>query len=73
MRADNQKRLFPIVSLAVITAIDAVAHRLPELARNMALVLNGQVGNAAACIELVGCDDGIGRADVDAGGAGATV
>ena len=35
-------------------------------------MFNGQVGDAAPCIEPVRRDDGLGRADVDAGAAAAT-
>src|SRR5581483_7971870 len=39
---------------AIVAAIDAVAHRLAELAGYRALVLDGQMGDAAPRIELVG-------------------
>ena len=51
--------------------------RLPiaraELARDVPLVLDGQVGDAAARIELVGRREGIRRADVEAAPAAAAV
>ena len=51
---------------AIVAAIDAVADRGAELARDRALVLDGQVGDAAPRIELVGRREGVGRADVEA-------
>ena len=46
---------------------------LAELVRDRPLVLDGQVGNAAPRIELVGRGEGVGRADVEAGAAGAAM
>src|SRR5690242_1756182 len=40
--------------LAVVAAVDAVAHRRPQLFRNGSVVLDGEIGDAAACVELVG-------------------
>ena len=59
--------------LAVITAVDTVAQQRPQFQRDRAIVLDRQVGNAAARIEPVRRDDGLGRADVDAGAALAAV
>ena len=57
-RADRQ---------AIVAAIDAVADQRPQRARDRALVLDGEVGDAAPRIELVGRGKGRGRADVEAG------
>ena len=58
---------------AVVAAIDAVAHRRAQLARDRALVLDGEVGDAAPRIEPIGRGEGRGRADVEAGAAGAAM
>ena len=63
-RADRQ---------AVVAAIDAVADRRPQRARDVPLVLDRQVGDAAPRIELVGRREGLGGADVEAGPAGAAM
>src|SRR5690606_16436660 len=63
-RADGQ---------AVVAAIDAVAERRAELLRDRPGVLDGQVGDAAPRIEPEGGGKGVGRADVEAGLAGAAV
>ena len=55
--------------LAVVAAIDAVAHERPELFRDGAVVLYGEVGDATTAVHHIGGDDGPGRADVDAGHA----
>ena len=51
--------------------------RLPiafaELVRDRPLVLDGEVGDAAPRIEPVGRREGVGRADVEAGAAGAAM
>src|SRR5690606_4767936 len=52
---------------AIVAAIDAVADGLPEFVRDRSLVLDRQVGDAAPRIEPVGCREGVGRADVEAG------
>ena len=44
---------------AVVAAIDAVADRLAEFARDRPLVLDGQVGDAAPRVELVGRREGV--------------
>src|SRR5215469_6615643 len=59
--------------LTVIAAEDAVADRRAQLDRNRAVVLDREVGDAAARIEPVGCDDRARGAGGDAGLAGATV
>ena len=58
---------------AVVAAVDAVAHGAAELARDRSLVLDGEIGDAAPRIEPVGRREGRGRADVEAGPAGAAV
>ena len=58
---------------AVVAAIDAVADRRAELERDRPLVLDGEVGDAAPRIEPVGRREGVGRADVEAGAAGAAM
>ena len=63
-RADRQ---------AIVAAVDAVADRGAQLARDRALVLDGEVGDAAPRIELIGRREGLGRADVEAGAAGAAM
>ncbi len=55
-RADRQ---------AIVAAIDAVADLLAELARDRALVLDGEIRNAAPRIEPVGRRERFGRADVE--------
>src|SRR4051812_11418842 len=52
--------------LAVVAAVDPVADQRPQLLRNGALVLDRQIGDAAAGVELVRGDDRLRRADVDA-------
>ena len=59
--------------LAIIATINTVAHCFAEFLRNRALVLNSEVRNAAARIELVRCHDCLGRADIDALGTAATM
>ena len=58
---------------AVVAAVDPIADRLPELPRDVPLVLDGEIGDAAPGIELVGRREGVGRADVQAGAAAAAV
>src|SRR5262249_10146510 len=38
----------------IVAAIDAIAHEGPQIARNRALVFDGEVGNAASRIEAIG-------------------
>ena len=52
---------------AIVAAVDAVADRVAEFARDRALVLDGKIGDAAPRIELVGRGKCRGRADVEAG------
>src|SRR5262245_40464024 len=56
--------------LTVVAAIDAVADKGTQLLRNRALVLDREVRDAAAGVELVGAADRLRRADVDAAPAG---
>src|SRR5215470_4671679 len=59
--------------LTVIASEDAVADRGTQLNRDGTVVLDGEVGDAAAGIELVRRDDGARRAGRDACLAGAAV
>src|SRR5687768_2537424 len=59
--------------LAVVAAVDPVADQRPQLLGDGALVLDGEVGDAAAGIQLVGAADRLCRADVDAAFAGSTM
>ena len=63
-RADGQ---------AVVATIDSVAHGRAQGARDVALVLDGEVGDAAARVDPVGRREGIRRADVEAAAAGAAM
>ena len=56
---------------AVVAAVDAVAEEGAEIFLNLALMLDGQVGNAATRVQLVGAGEGIGRAGILTGAAGA--
>src|SRR5689334_14868228 len=58
---------------AVVATIDAIADLLAELKRDRSLVLDGEIGNAAPCIEFVRRGKGFGRAYVEAGVAGAAM
>ncbi len=58
---------------AVVAAIDSVAEQGAQVRVDRAVVFDGQVRDAAAGVELVGGWEGLGRADVEAGGAGAAV
>ena len=58
---------------AIVAAEHAVADRGAELGGDVALVLDGQVGDAAARIELVGRGEGVGRANVEAALAAAAM
>ena len=53
--------------LTVIAAIDAIAERRAQRLGDRTLEFDRQVGDAAACIELIGRDDRAGRAGGDAG------
>src|SRR6202035_3421081 len=52
---------------AIVAAIDTVAYRFAEFVRDRPLVLDGQIGNAAPVIELVGRRERRGRTDIEAG------
>ena len=54
----------------VVTAKDPVADGSAELGRNLALMLDRQIGNTAPRIEPVGSRKGMGRTDIEAAGAG---
>src|SRR5260221_265583 len=54
---------------AVVAAEDPVADGGPELRRNDPLMLDRQIGDAAARIQLVRRREGVGRADVQAAAA----
>src|SRR5688500_3119742 len=57
--------------LAVVAAVDPVADERPQFFRDRALVLDGEVGDAAPRLELVWAADRLRRAHVDAALAGA--
>ena len=57
----------------IVAAIDAIADRLAEFARDVALVLDGEIGNAAPRIDLVGRGERARRTDVEAGVARAAM
>src|SRR5690606_36626581 len=59
--------------LAVVAAEDAVAHERPQVLVDRALVLDGEVADAAARIEHVWPEDRLRRTDVDAARAAAAV
>src|SRR5262245_28966266 len=56
--------------LAIVAAVDAVADERAQLLRDRALVLDREIGDAAAGVELVGTADRLRRAHVDAALAG---
>src|SRR5262249_45828724 len=58
---------------AVVAAIDAIAEQWPELGIDRALVLDGEIGDAAPRIDLVGLGERVGRTGVEAGAALAAV
>ena len=49
---------------AIIAAIDSVADRFPKIVGNRAFVFDRQVGNAAGCVELIRCREGVSWADI---------
>ncbi len=55
---------------AIVAAEDAVAHRCAEARRDMPLMLDGEVGDAGARIDLVGRGEGVRRANVETAPAG---
>ncbi len=59
--------------LAVITAVNPVAHERAQFQRNGPGVLDGEVRDAASRIQLKGCHDGLRGADGDARAALAAV
>ena len=59
--------------LAVITAKNSVAHERSKRFIDRAFVLNGEVRNAFASIELKGSGKGLSRANIQTRGAGAAV
>ena len=59
--------------LAVVAAVDAVAEQRPQRFGDRAVVFDGQVGDAAPRIQLVGRDDGLRRTHIDAGAAAAAM
>ena len=63
-RADRQ---------AIVAAIDAVSDRFAEFTRDRALVLDGQIGNAAPRIDSVRCEECMGRANVETTRAAAAI
>jgi len=74
----GQRRRFRILvprahQLAVVAAVDAVAQRRAQFLGDGAVVLDGQVRDAAPRVQPVGCDDGARRAHLDARAAAAAV
>ncbi len=59
--------------LAVVAAVDPVAHQRPQLHRNRPAMLDGQVRDAPPRIEPLRRHDRLRRAHVDAGAAAAAV
>ena len=59
--------------LAVVAAVDAVAQHAAQFHRNRAVQLDGEIGNAAPRIELIGRGDRAGGTGGNAGRAGAAV
>src|SRR6185437_15398336 len=49
---------------AIVAAIDPVAHQRAQLVRDRAVVLDGEIGDAARRIEPIGCREGVRRADL---------
>src|SRR6185312_17181056 len=58
---------------AIVAAIDAVAHGHAEFLGDMALVLDGEIGDAAPRIEPVGRRKGLCRADIETVAAAAAM
>ena len=56
---------------AVVTPVDAVADEWTEFFRNRTFEFDGEIRNAAACVQMVRGRDGCRRADVDASAAAA--
>ena len=59
--------------LTVVAAEDAVADGRTQVFGNAALELNGQIGNAAFCVQSVRPEDGLCRACVNAARARAAM
>lgn len=59
--------------LAIIAAENPVAHGLAEFQRNGAARLDGEITDTAPRVELIGCDDGARRANINTGTATAAV
>jgi len=55
--------------LTVVTAVYPVTHEWTKLLGNWAIQFDGEVGDAAPGIDLVGGDDGLGWAEIQAGAA----
>src|SRR3569832_948961 len=60
-------------SQAIVATVDAVADGLAEFDRDVALMLDRQIGDAAAGVELVGRGKGAGRTNLEAARAVAAV
>ena len=59
--------------LAIVAAVDAVADQGAQLHRNWPAVLDGEIGDTAPGVQLIGRNDGLGGANIDAAGATAAV
>ena len=70
---DFPKTIPGAAELAVVTAINTIAHQRTEFFGNAVAEFNGQVGDTASCIHRIGCDDGLRGAYVDAFAAIATM
>ena len=72
--ARHLRKLVPRAgSKAVVAAIDAIADGGAKFFRDRAMMLDGEIGNAAPGIELVGLRESLRRAGVEAGAAGAAM
>lgn len=71
--ADLSKLIPGTEQLAVITAKDAIPHGCSKFNGNATSMLYRQVSDAASGIQLIGCDDGGRRADIQAPSTGTTV
>ena len=58
---------------AIVAAIDAVADRFAVFQRNLAFMLDGEIGDAFARVELAAAIERLRRADIEAARAGAAV
>src|ERR1700683_3914651 len=59
--------------LAVVAAVNPIAERRAQLCGNAARMLDGEIGDAAPCMEPLGRDDGLGRTGGNASTAGAAM